>query len=70
MFRLCVRCECLPGQFGRHVVQLIATYPDRNEPFFEYPDLEAEDLEQALLYAAAAIDDRVIDLRRTHETAA
>ena len=30
-----------------------------------YPDLEAEDIEQALLYAASLAEDRAIPLRPT-----
>jgi uncharacterized protein (DUF433 family) len=37
----------------RRVLQLLATYPDRTTLFAEYPFLEAEDIEQTLLYAAA-----------------
>lgn len=28
----------------------------------EYPEIEDEDIQQALTYAAASLDDRVIDL--------
>lgn len=48
----------------RRVLELMATYPDRATLLAEYPFLEPEDLEQALLYAAATIDDErlTIDL--------
>ncbi len=36
----------------RRVVELVATYPDRDELFREFPELEEEDIRQALLYAA------------------
>ncbi len=40
----------------RRVLELIATYDDRKELLAEYPDLEQEDLQQALSFAAAAVD--------------
>jgi uncharacterized protein (DUF433 family) len=54
----------------RRVVELVATYPIREELRREYPELEDEDIRQALLYAATCLDDRVLDLPVTHETAA
>lgn len=41
----------------RRVLELLATYPDRAALFQEYPDLQEEDLQQALRYAAASVDD-------------
>ena len=49
----------------RRVVQLVATYPNRQELLREYPDLEDEDIRQALEYAAANLEDRVVDLPAT-----
>lgn len=46
----------------RRVVELVALYPDRAELKQEYPELEDEDIRQALLYAAYNLDDRVIGL--------
>ncbi|MGB7161027.1 MAG: DUF433 domain-containing protein [Tepidisphaeraceae bacterium] len=46
----------------RRVVKLVATYPDRHELLREYPDLEEEDIRQALEYAAANLEDRVVHL--------
>jgi uncharacterized protein (DUF433 family) len=46
----------------RRVVELVALYPDCNELKQEFPELENEDIRQALLYAASSIDDRVIEL--------
>jgi uncharacterized protein (DUF433 family) len=54
----------------RRVVELAAFYPNREELRDEYPELEDEDIQQALLYAAAHLDDRVIELPISHETAA
>ena len=54
----------------RRVVELAAIYPDREQLRQEYPELEDEDIRQALLYAAAYLDDRVLDLPPDHESAA
>jgi uncharacterized protein (DUF433 family) len=54
----------------RRVVELAATYPDREELHREYPELEDEDIRQALLYAATCLDDRIVQLPASHETAA
>jgi uncharacterized protein (DUF433 family) len=47
----------------RRVLEAMATYPDRTELFAEYPELEEEDLRQALAFAAASLDDKVAELR-------
>ena len=54
----------------RRAVELVALYPDRAELLREFPELEEEDLRQALAYAAASLDDRVVELAGNHETAA
>jgi uncharacterized protein (DUF433 family) len=46
----------------RRVVEAVATYPDREELRREYPELEDEDIRQALEYAAASLDDRTMPL--------
>ena len=46
----------------RRVVEAVATYPDREELRREYPELEDEDVRQALEYAAANLDDIIIPL--------
>jgi uncharacterized protein (DUF433 family) len=46
----------------RRVVEAVATYPDRRDLQREFPELEAEDIREALAYAAANLDDKVIDL--------
>jgi len=63
-----------PGQCGgkpcirgmritvRRVLELLATYPDRASLFAEYPFLEPEDLQQALRYAAATVDDERLSI--------
>ena len=49
----------------RRVVEAVALYPDRAELFREYPELEPEDVRQALAYAAANLDDRTVELDKT-----
>lgn len=46
----------------RRVVEAVALYPNREELFAEYPELEPEDVRQALEFAAYSLDDRVIPL--------
>ena len=46
----------------RRVVEAVATYPDRAELKREYPELEEADIQEALAYAAANLDDKVIEL--------
>lgn len=53
----------------RRVVELAALYPDRNELRQEFPELEDEDIRQALHYAANFLDDRVIEFPTNYETA-
>ena len=48
----------------RRVLELLASYPDRTTLFSDYPFLEAEDLNQALLYAAASVDDESLGIDR------
>ena len=47
----------------RRVLEALATYSDRAELRIEYPELEDEDIRQALAYAAANLDDKVVELR-------
>jgi uncharacterized protein (DUF433 family) len=47
----------------RRVLEILAEYRDREEIFREYPFLEEEDLQQALRYAAASVDQDQINLR-------
>lgn len=42
----------------RRVVEAVALYPDRKELFQNYPELEPEDVQQALAFAAANLEDR------------
>lgn len=45
----------------KRVLEALATYPNREELRQEYPELEEEDIRQALEYAAANMDERIID---------
>ncbi len=47
----------------RRVLEALATYPDREQLRAEYRELEDEDIRQALEYAAANLDDKVVELR-------
>lgn len=46
----------------RRLLEALATYPDRNEFRTEYPEIEDEDIRQALEFAAASLDDKVVEL--------
>ncbi|WP_322745553.1 DUF433 domain-containing protein [Plectonema radiosum] len=43
----------------RRVIELLATYSDKEELFQEFPELEEEDIRQALIYASTYLDDQV-----------
>lgn len=47
----------------RRVLEALAVYPDREELRREYPELDDEDIRQALAYAASNLDDRVTDIQ-------
>ena len=47
----------------RRVLEAMATFPDRDELIKEYPELEDEDIRQALAFAAASLDDKHVELR-------
>lgn len=49
----------------KRVLEALATYPDREELRREYPELEDEDIPQALTFASAMIGDEVIELPRS-----
>ena len=48
----------------RRVLEILASYPTREDLFREYPFLEEEDLRQALRFAAASVDEESVDLHR------
>ena len=41
----------------RRVVEAVALYPNRDDLFRNYPELEPDDVEQALAFAAANLED-------------
>jgi uncharacterized protein (DUF433 family) len=46
----------------RRVLEALALYPDRAELKREYPELQDEDIRQALEFAAALVDDKILSL--------
>ena len=52
--QLCIRSTRLTV---RRVVEAVALYPDRADLLRNYPELEPEDVQQALAYAAANLED-------------
>ena len=48
----------------RRVIESLAVYPSREELRREYPEIEDEDIRQALVYAAALLEGRTIELPR------
>jgi uncharacterized protein (DUF433 family) len=54
----------------RRVIELLATYPNREELRQEFPELEDEDIRQALIFASSYLDDRIIELPHRYETVA
>ena len=48
----------------RRVLELLASYPDRAAIIADYPLLESEDMNQALRYAAAFVDDESLGIGR------
>ncbi len=53
----------------RRVLEIVATYSDREELLREYPELEDGDIRQALRYTATYLDDRILELPVIYETA-
>lgn len=47
----------------KRVLEALAICSNREELRAEYPELEDEDIQQALEYAAANLDDRVVELQ-------
>lgn len=54
----------------RRVLELLATYPDHQELLQEFPELEEEDIQQALIFASSYLDDLIVELPQSDETAA
>ena len=45
----------------RRVVEAVALYPNRDDLFRNYPGLEPDDIQQALTFAAANLEDTAQD---------
>ena len=60
----CAGKPCIRGMriTVRRVLELLAAFSDRGALFVEYPFLEPEDIQQALRYAAATVDDERLTL--------
>lgn len=54
----------------RRVLELLTIYSDRTELYQEFPELEEEDIQQALIYATTYLEDRIIELSPSYETVA
>ena len=63
----CVRGMRLTVQ---RVVKLVAEYLDRDELRKDFPDLEDEDIRQALAFAAESMDDEILSWSAPNEVAA
>ncbi|MBX3421133.1 MAG: DUF433 domain-containing protein [Pirellulaceae bacterium] len=48
----------------RRVLEVVAVYPDRQELAKEFPEQECDDIRQALAYAAASLNDKILELHR------
>jgi uncharacterized protein (DUF433 family) len=46
----------------RRVLEILAVYPTRDALRVDFPELDDEDIRQALVYAAAMLDDEIQDL--------
>ena len=46
----------------RRVVEAVALYPDWDDLQAEYPELEKEDIRQALAFAARNLDNQIIPM--------
>lgn len=46
----------------RRVLEIAALYPDRAERLSEFPEIEDEDVRQALHYAALQLPDEIVTL--------
>lgn len=57
----------------RRVVEAVALYPNRDDLFRNYPELEPDDVQQALTFAAANLEDKAAEsdaaLERQHRIA-
>jgi uncharacterized protein (DUF433 family) len=54
----------------RRVIELLATYPNREELYQEFPEIEDADIQQALIFVSSYLDDRIIELPNRYEAVA
>jgi uncharacterized protein (DUF433 family) len=54
----------------RRVIELLGIYPNREELYQEFPELEEEDIQQALIFVSSYLDDRIVELSNKYETVA
>ena len=47
----------------RRVLEAVGRYESRDELRADYPELEDEDIRQAIAYAAATLGDEIVDLK-------
>nr|WP_300971303.1 DUF433 domain-containing protein [Thiocapsa sp.] len=47
----------------RRVVKAVAAYPDHDELKQDYPEIDDEDIRQALEFAAISLDDQILTYR-------
>ena len=45
----------------RRVLEAVAQYPNRDDLFRNYPELEPDDVQQALAFAAANLEDQAME---------
>ena len=51
----------------RRVIEALAIYPNREDLHREYPEIEEEDIRQAVAYASALLEDKTVNLQHVHE---
>jgi uncharacterized protein (DUF433 family) len=44
----------------KRVLEALRLYPDHNELFIQYPELEEDDIQQALAFAAESVSDVIM----------
>lgn len=54
----------------RRLIELLAIYPEREELYQEFPELEEEDIQQALIFVSSYLDDQIITLPSRYEAVA
>ncbi|MEA5479417.1 DUF433 domain-containing protein [Pseudanabaena galeata UHCC 0370] len=54
----------------RRVIELLATYPNRDELYQEFPEIEDADIQQALIFVSSYLDDCIIELPNHYEAVA